>query len=754
MTDTLQHRTTELVRAPLDHQIADYLLSLLGEARPRRVAQMLDPGGDKYRDLAKSKPFTRAMLQQHAAGGSTYAATLDQNGSSRTGVIEVDQGGQSAVRDTLRAAHQLGLSCYAIAVDNPLNGHSGGHVHFPYDACYPVTDILAQLQQVAAAANLPTDTELWPCAQVIRLPFGYHRWAKTRGELLLQSGEILDLDTELEKGLELILNLNPNAAPPHITKIFPESQPVQGGKLSTLKESPGERAAGRASLDDVKARFNAEHSIESVLDQWGKATETRDGWACACGVGHTHETTLYISKRGKLFSYSPRCHLHTTKGWDAFGLYVFLFHNNNVVAAAKELNPIQPREPRQQPAQQATEYRTAQQDADAERRRAERRAEATATRDKVAALALSDDRLTPCDRATLQAMLDWAAEHHSASCWAGRTTIAQRAGYSLGSVKRSTMLLEHYGYFTSEGSGGAFYQTAKRTFTRGSYFAPETIVNAKDDPRIDPVACEGGLVSPALEIAPIPQQEAPKPIEMQPRAVWSKFGRCHITDGARFGGWSATEAGAWEQWQADRQNVAFSGMSENAPAQQEAQNCTVVSFVCDLPTSGLLPVFDDTAQPEGASYTPVEISPVAYSGITKHTQDTETRYALVWESMKPIHIIDRLNEHVAEQVDYLLEQRAPAKKRAKSDKPRAIDRYLVELAGMSDSELAGEVRKHKATLKKHSGAVWLAGVREKLKLVDQEIDARELHGAGLASAPSQAPAEGRPTYRLQQAFIY
>jgi hypothetical protein len=105
-------------------------------------------------------------------------------------------------------------------------------------------------------------------------------------------------------------------------------------------------------------------------------------------------------------------------------------------------------------------------------------------------------------------MLDWAAEHNAASCWAGRATIAQRAGYSFGSVKRSTMLLEDYGYFTSEGSGGAFYHTATRTFTRGSLFADETIKKSKDDPRRESIACEGGA-APALEkIAPPAQQEA------------------------------------------------------------------------------------------------------------------------------------------------------------------------------------------------------------------------------------------------------
>ena len=121
--------------------------------------------------------------------------------------------------------------------------------------------------------------------------------------------------------------------------------------------------------------------------------------------------------------------------------------------------------------------------------------------------ASQDASLTPCDRATLHAMLDWAAAHHSASCWAGRGTIAQRAAYSFGSVKRSIMLLESYGYFTSEGKGGPQSHTAMRTFTPracGSLFADETIRNTKIDPRRDTGACEGG--HPRQRLKPRPRR--------------------------------------------------------------------------------------------------------------------------------------------------------------------------------------------------------------------------------------------------------
>ena len=67
MTHLQTARPVELMTPALDDQIADLLLNLLPTGRPRRIAEMLDPGGDKYRDIPKSKPLTRRMLLEHAA---------------------------------------------------------------------------------------------------------------------------------------------------------------------------------------------------------------------------------------------------------------------------------------------------------------------------------------------------------------------------------------------------------------------------------------------------------------------------------------------------------------------------------------------------------------------------------------------------------------------------------------------------------------------------------------------------------------
>ncbi len=194
---------------------------------------------------------------------------------------------------------------------------------------------------------------------------------------------------------------------------------------------------------------------------------------------------------------------------------------------------------------------------------------------------------------------------------------------------------------------------------------------------------------------------------------------------------------AWSEVEhsADELNVLDDLPAEAAPAQQEAPQAPVV-----------------LDQAEAASYTPVPPAPShkPYSGITKHTQDTEARYALVWEAMRLVERADDSDQ--AEQLP--LDQPSMPKPRRASGKPSAIDRYLVELAGMSESELAGEVRKHNATLKKHSGAPWLKGIRDRLLLVERELDARELHSTAPDTRPLTSSHTRKPVRATSQQVAF
>ena len=309
----------------LGQWLADLLM--LDQARPRRCARMCEPTApEKYKDIPKTARFTLGNLHDHARASVTWSCTLDQNGLSYAGVIEIDVGGRDALLRTLTACERRGI--VAFAFEQIGTDHSGGHVWVLFSEPAPTADILALCRAIAADAELPADTELWPQNQGIRAPFGFHQRNQTRGNLVLQSGKLIALDTELAAGFAAVRALPRNSAPP----AAPVEPKPERAAPKALTLTPRQNA-GRASLDDVKVRFAAEHTLESLLAGYG-AEETKDGYTCPFCT-HTHETTLYIGKLGRLFSYSPNCTLYTTKGWDAFGLYVKIEHNDNAPAQAR-----------------------------------------------------------------------------------------------------------------------------------------------------------------------------------------------------------------------------------------------------------------------------------------------------------------------------------------------------------------------------------------------------------------------------------
>ena len=276
---------------PLAPQIADYLTSLLPGSRPRRVSYMCGPEStDKYRDIAKQKPFTRAQLLEHASGRATWAATLDADGAALAGAIDVDQGGQPALWEVLAAAAELGVTAYAIAVDS--GEHAGGHVWCIFDRPYPATHILALMRQIADRAQL-TIKEFWPTNQVIRLPFGLHRRANTRGQLLLQSGEIVDLDRDLAAGLAALLELPRNSAPPAIEPAAPAPNVPKADRRISPGEQAAENLSGKERIALARAQFNARNPLHDLLLSYG-ATPVSGGYTCPCGVPHL--SLIHISE--------------------------------------------------------------------------------------------------------------------------------------------------------------------------------------------------------------------------------------------------------------------------------------------------------------------------------------------------------------------------------------------------------------------------------------------------------------------------
>jgi hypothetical protein len=190
----------------------------------------------------------------------------------------------------------------------------------------------------------------------------------------------------------------------------------------------------------------------------------------------------------------------------------------------------------------------------------------------------------------------------------------------------------------------------------------------------------------------------------------------------------------------DRARRAFVARFAPKPAEPSSPNFGEVH----------LSKFDDSAEPEAASYDPAlsVLQDAAYTGRDKHAKSEAERVRLTYESM---HII----EHQADEDEEEQTTLEPAKprQRTKAPKPALLDRYLVELAGMAESELAGELKKHKATLKKHAGAPWLHGVRDRLGLVEREIDARDGPGVVAQAVPIRARSQALRAPIAQQALL-
>jgi hypothetical protein len=271
--------------------------------------------------------------------------------------------------------------------------------------------------------------------------------------------------------------------------------------------------AGALTQKAIRDAVNTTHPRD-YLESRGSTTRKDGNGSCICGAPHSgdgqitygREVATCHSTRGDcLLSASGPNGRNSHSTWD---LKVTLEYADDWRAAYIAHGFTFPeRTSACQEQRQVPEHTTpaaAQRRAfDRERKRAAHCAEAAAIRSEVEQRAATDDRLKPADCATLGAMLAWAAEHNADCCRAGRASLARRAGYSLGAVKRSVMDLEVYGYFQSSGKGGDPFSTAKRTFTCGSCSATQTIFEPNHDPRIDhesdliskPVgACEGGVV--------------------------------------------------------------------------------------------------------------------------------------------------------------------------------------------------------------------------------------------------------------------
>ncbi len=256
----------------------------------------------------------------------------------------------------------------------------------------------------------------------------------------------------------------------------PPIMPAQVGSLAPANNS--------GSVKELIAAFNHEHPAEQLLAAYG-ATRTRAGWACTCGVNHSHETQIGVLSGGRLVFFSPRCAwapARTDRNGrpiaDSFDLFTIVEHGGDKAAALRALRTAGSTRPNNFPSAPVDRDRRETDAAQAEARRRDalqkretRRHEAATTLQAVRDRAAKDGTLTPCERAVLLALLDVAGERDW--CRPSKARLCAMSSYALGSVKRALMRLEARDYFSSQGDGGRSTDTAIRTFLRGSSPPPD-----------------------------------------------------------------------------------------------------------------------------------------------------------------------------------------------------------------------------------------------------------------------------------------
>ena len=201
------------------------LLYLRG--KPDSYARMNKPSAiGKYTKILD--PVTRTpqaitdeAIAEHLSGRATYAAPLiGADGLTYEVALDIDAGGEEAVRSALAIAAEISRSSYGLVSPACRGGHNGGHIRMPLtDAAAPErARLLGEHIKAVLISQLnlaPKDIEVYPMRKSLRLPFGRHTWTGKRGVLLLQDGTQLNLDVgearaTVAEAISLVETLTPN----------------------------------------------------------------------------------------------------------------------------------------------------------------------------------------------------------------------------------------------------------------------------------------------------------------------------------------------------------------------------------------------------------------------------------------------------------------------------------------------------------------------------------------------------------------
>jgi len=317
--------------SPIDHQIVRFRRLFLAHQPPHQ-AWMQDAGAaHKYRKQFHA--ITNGEIARHLAATLTLAAPLvGQDGTAQAAALDLDTGGEQAVRSVMAAAASRAYVAFGIACRGGRDGHDGGHVWLLFDQPAAPERLCQLARELAAEAGVVAET--YPTRKALRLPLGLHRWTGRRGQCLLPGNEAIDLDAGPHALAHALLVLD--ALPRNqITQLPYLTRPAA---LDPRPSQPRHVSSGATSL--TIERYNQTTDLAELLQAYGGriAAQFHGGGMlmhCPCGQ-HQHgdrRPSLEIqrathARNGRFIGlgHAPDCAFYTQRGQviNAFSAFCIL----------------------------------------------------------------------------------------------------------------------------------------------------------------------------------------------------------------------------------------------------------------------------------------------------------------------------------------------------------------------------------------------------------------------------------------------
>ena len=292
--------------------------------QPAHQGRMTGPGVDR-KFITIHHPITDRELDAHLAGTLTLAAPLiGPDDLAYIAAIDLDAGGETALRRLLLEAQMCDFTAFAITSNSPQ--HDGGHVWLLFDA--PTHPERLQLLAENVVTTLGLAAETYPTRKTLRLPLGLHRRARRRGTLLLPTGATFNLDAGgdvLAAAVAAIAALprNRTAQLPHLPP--PAPQP---------RYTPPHVAP---TTDSIIETYNQATDLVALLESYGGRIVQRGRWGrtllhCPC-PNHAHgdarpSVEIQPAKKTRYgqhvaIGHAPSCQFATERGqvMDAFRVF-------------------------------------------------------------------------------------------------------------------------------------------------------------------------------------------------------------------------------------------------------------------------------------------------------------------------------------------------------------------------------------------------------------------------------------------------